>query len=142
MNKKYIKYIEYIVNDIEAPYYFNMKETYGLKQDEVDLVLSKLYNQPVTIKDRSVYDSNGNKIYYESSYESSYGSWVKYEYDDNDNLIYRENSDGSWIKQVYDDNGNRIYREDSDGFWIKNEYDSNDNIIYYEHNNGIIQDNR
>ena len=108
MNKKYIKYIEYIVNDIELPYleYLNM---YGLKQEEYGLVLSKVYNESVTIKGRSVYDSNGNNIYY----EDSDGSWYKKEYDDNGNNIYYEDSDGSWHKKEYDDNGNNIYYEDS-----------------------------
>ena len=118
MNKKYIKYIEYIVNDIEAPYFKYMGETYGLKQGEMDLVLSKVYNQPVTIKgNHSVYDTNGNTIYY-------------------------ENSDGNWIKYEYDPNGNTIYSENSNGFWVKKEYDDNGNIIYWESNYGVIEDNR
>jgi hypothetical protein len=90
MNKKYQRYIEYIVNDIEKPYFKYMRETYGLKQDEIELVLSKVYNQPVRIKDNSVYDSNGNIIYY----EYNNGSWVKRECDTNDNNIYWETSYG------------------------------------------------
>ena len=117
MNKKYIKYIEYIVNDIEDPYFKYMRETYGLKQGEMDLVLSKVFNQPVTTKGRSVYDTNGNTIYY-------------------------ENSDGNWIKYEYDPNGNTIYSENSNGFWVKKEYDDNGNIIYWESNYGVIEDNR
>ena len=114
MNKKYIKYIEYIVNDIELPYFINMKEMYGLKDNEYSLVLSKLYNQPVTIKSNRVYDTNGNKIYF----EDSSGDWYKYEYDTNGNEIYRENSSGYWYKYEYDTNGNVIYRENSDGVII------------------------
>ena len=115
MNKKYeryIKYINYIVNDIESPYFKNMEENYGLRPDEYPLVLSKLFNQPVTIKDNNiVYDTNGNVIYF----ENSSGDWAKKEYDTNDNLIYFETSDGFWIKYEYDTNGNEIYYEDSDG---------------------------
>ena len=116
MNKKYQKYIDYIVKDIELPYlkYLNM---YGLKQEEYKLILSKVYNQHVTIKGNSVYDINGNRIYY-------------------------ENSDGNWIKYEYDPNGNKIYFEDSDGYWIKSEYDANDKEIYYENSDCIIEDNR
>ncbi len=92
MNKKYIKYISYIVNDIELPYIKSI-EQYGLKQDECVLVLSKVFNQPVTIKVNSVnhvYDQNGNKIYY----ETSNGYWAKMEYDSNNNRIYCEDSNG------------------------------------------------
>jgi hypothetical protein len=117
MNKKYERYINYIVNDIEAPYLINMKDNYGLKDNEYSLVLSKVFNQPVTIRDNRVYDTNGNVIYY----ETSTGYWSKYEYDTNGNVIYTENSNGDWYK---------------------NEYDTNGNEIYYEDNNGYIEDNR
>jgi len=89
MNKKYIKYIEYIVNDIEIPYLKSI-EQYGLKQDEIELVLSKVFNQPVSIKGKIVYDTKGNKIYS----ENRYGDWYKYEYDSNGNIIYYEDSNG------------------------------------------------
>ena len=116
MNKKYIKYMEYIVKDIELPY-LKYLEQYGLKQDEMELVLSKVYNQPVSIKEsvtiegRSVYDTQGNKIYY----ENSYGFWEKYKYDTNGNIIYYENSYGYWRKWEYDEQGKIIYYENSDG---------------------------
>jgi hypothetical protein len=89
MNVKYIKYIDYIVNDIELPYLKSLDQ-YGLKQDEVVMVLSKLYDQQVTIKGNRVYNTNGNTIYV----ENSYGYWVKQEYDINNNLIYYETSYG------------------------------------------------
>lgn len=111
MNKKYERYIDYIVNDIELPYFINMKDNYGLKQDEMDLVLTKLYDQPVTINIRSIYDQYGNIIYI----ENSNGYWVKREYDSNSKLIYVEDSDGSWYKREYDSNGNEIYFENSEG---------------------------
>jgi len=90
MNVKYKKYIDYIVNDIELPY-IKYLDQYGLKQEECELVLSKLYDQQVTIK--------GNRVY-----------------DTNDNQIYSEYSDGYWVKREYDDNGNLIYYEDSNGY--------------------------
>jgi len=95
MNKKYERYIEYIVNDIEAPYFINMRDNYGLSPDEYEIVLSKVLNQPVTIKGRNVYDTNGNRI-------------------------YSEDSLGYWIKKEYDTNGNRIYYEDKFGVIIDN----------------------
>ena len=94
MNKKYQKYIEYIVKDIELPY-LKYLDQYGLKQEECELVLSKVYNESVTIKgnrvyDTRVYNTNGNLIYI----ENSNGYWIKKEYDINNNLIYYETSNG------------------------------------------------
>ena len=138
MNKKYIKYIEYIVSDIQKPYFHNMRDNYGLTPDEYELVLSKVFNQPVTIKRRYVYDINGNEIYF----EKSDGYWYKKEYGDNGNVFYYENSDGEWGKYEYDTNGNNIYYEDSDGYWVKQGYNQNNNRTYYENSDGIINDNR
>ena len=119
MNKKYEKYIEYIVNDIKPPYFINMKDNYGLKDNEFEFVLSKVFNEPVSIKGRYVYNTNGNEIYY----ENSNGVWSKYEYDTNGNEIYSETSDGHWYKSEYDTNGNQIYYEESDGTIIDNRYE-------------------
>ncbi len=138
MNKKYQRYINYIVKDIKPPYFISMRDHYGLKQDECVLVLSKVYNESVTIKSNRVYDSNGNRIYH----EDSNGFWVKREYDTNGNKIYYENNNGSWAKREYDTNGNLIYWETSNGYWAKYEYDTNDNVIYYENSDGVIEYNR
>jgi hypothetical protein len=137
MNKKYIKYINYIVNDIELPY-LKYLDQYGLKQEEYELVLSKVFNQPVTIKGNDVYGPNHNKIYG----EDSNGFWFKREYDQNNNKIYFEDSNGFWVNREYDINDNEIYYEDSDGDWYKQEFDSNGNKIYYEDSDGFIEDNR
>ena len=159
MNKKYEKYINYIVNDIEKPYFINMRDNYGLSEKEYELVLSKVYDQPVSIEGISVYDTNGNKIYYEKSdgywvkyeydeqgniiyFETSNGHWEKREYDTNGNQIYSETSTGYWEKNQYNTNGNKIYSEDSDGDWVKWEYDANGNRIYFEDSDGYIEDNR
>jgi YD repeat-containing protein len=158
MNVKYKKYIDYIVNDIELPYIKSL-EPYGLKQEGMNLVLSTIFNQSVTIKGRNVYNTNNNTIYSENSdgywykyeydtnnntiyYEDSTGNWYKYEYDTNGNIIYREDADGFWIKYEYDANGNTIYSENSNGDWYKYEYDTNGNKIYYEDSTGYIEDNR
>ena len=119
MNKKYERYIDYIVSDLQPPYFENMRDMYGLKDGEYSLVLSKVYNQPVSIKDRGhyVYDTDGNLIYY-------------------------ENSDGYWVKREYNAQGNQIYYENSNGYWSKSEYDANGNVIYYENSDGEIEDNR
>ncbi len=113
MNKKYIKYIDYIVNNIELPFLKSL-EQYGLSPNEYELILSKVYNESVTIKDRVIYNNNGNKIYYENSY-----GWFKTEYDNDGNKIYHENSYG-WFKTEYDNDGNKIYHENSNGVIIDN----------------------
>ena len=138
MDKKYEKYINYIVDEIEPPYFKNMVDMYGLSPDEYELILFKVYNQPVTIKNYRVYDSMGNQIYI----ENSYGNWTKREFDSMGNLIYYENSNGYWAKYEYNDQGDEIYYEDSNGYWVKREYDEQGNIIYYENSSGILNDNR
>jgi hypothetical protein len=117
MNKKYERYISYIVNDIQPPYFINMKDNYGLKPEEYKFILSKVFNQPVTIAGNGVYDTNGNIFYY-------------------------EDSDGYWEKKEYDSNGNVIYIENSDGYWVKKEYNTNGHVIYRENSYGVIIDNR
>jgi YD repeat-containing protein len=69
----------------------------------------KITEFPFIIKDKK-----GKEIYY----ESSTGSWYKYEYDQNGNPIYFENSTGGWYKYEYDQNGKAIYCEDSTGFIV------------------------
>jgi len=137
MNKKYIKYIDYIIKDIKPPYFKCMRDHYGLKQDECVLVLSKVYNESVTIKDKLVYDSNDNLIYWE---DTNY-NWSKYEYSTDGNYKiskYFETSDGSWVKQEYDTNGKLIYWENNNGYWAKMEYDQINNRTYYENSYGYI----
>jgi hypothetical protein len=90
MNNKYKKYIEYIANDIELPYIKSL-EPYGLSVKEYNLVLSKLYNQPVKFVVNRVYDKDNN-------------------------VIYAENRNGYWTKSEYDEEGNVIYYEDADGY--------------------------
>ena len=137
MNKKYIKYIDYIVSDIELPY-LKYLEQYGLKDDEYKLVLSKIFNQPVTIRDNLIYDDNDKIIYF----EKITGYWYKNEYDTNGKEIYYEDSDGYWVKREYDTNDKIIYSENSGGHWEKREYDKNGNQIYSETSVGVIIDNR
>ena len=118
MNKKYERYINYIVNDIEPPYFKNMWDQYGLSEKEYKLILSKIFNQPVIVKGNFLYNQNNDEIYYENS------------------------DNGYWYKQEYDSNGNRIYHKNSDGFWLKQEFDQNGDIIYFENSDGEIRDYR
>ena len=111
MNTKYQKYIDYIVDDLQPPYYENMRDAYGLSEKEYPLVLSKVFKGTVTIEGIITYNSNDERIYH----EDSSGYWYKYEYDTNGNLTYREDSSGFWEKYVWNDNGDRIYYENSYG---------------------------
>ena len=94
MNKKYERYIEYIADDLEIPYFKNMKDNYGLSENEYAMVLSKIFNQPVTITElrveKIVHNNRGNKLYY----ETSWGYWYKSEYDKQGNLMIYKDSDG------------------------------------------------
>ena len=90
MNNKYKKYIEYIVNDIELPYIKSL-EPYGLKDEEMDLVLSKVFNQTVIFIVNRVFDIDNNEI-------------------------YAENRSGYWVKKKYNEQGHQIYYEDADGY--------------------------
>jgi len=117
MNKKYERYINFIVSDIKPPYYENMRDIYGLSEKEYEMVLSKVFNQPVLVRNYKVYNTN-------------------------DNLIYYEDSNGFWYKREYDSNGNNTYYEDSNGFWVKREYDDYGYQNYYENEEGDIEDNR
>ena len=90
MNKKYQRYIDYIVSDIEAPYFINMRDDYGLSEKEYELVLSKVFNEPVEILGTGVYNANGNEIYW----EGSNSNWVKQEYNSNGDILYYEDGSG------------------------------------------------
>ena len=136
MNTKYQRYIDFIVNDIQAPYFENMKEMYGLKDDEYETVLSKVFNQPVSIVGRNVYDKKGRKIYF----ENIDGGWIKYEYDEQGREIYFEDNYGNWERREY--NGNEFYLENHRGYWQRSIYDHLGNEIYYEDSDGGFEDNR
>ena len=138
MNNKYKKYIEYIVNDIQVPYIKSL-EPYGLKQEEIDLVLSKVFNQPVLYIEPMSGVYNKDKVCIYS--ETSNGYWIKYEYDNDGNQVYREDADGCWVKREYAEGGIITYREDADG-WQKWSYNDQGKIIYYEDSYGVIEDYR
>ena len=137
MNTKYEKYINYIVNELEPPYFKNMRENYGLRNDEFNLVLSRLYNRPVDfVANKYVYDRQTNMLYYE---EHNDGDWIKREYDENDREIYWEDSNGDWHKKEYDKQGNEVYKESSTGYWIRRKYDEQGEQISVEDSFGNIR---
>ena len=133
MNKKYIKYINYIVNDIQLPY-FKSLDAYGLKQDEIELVLNKVFNQTLRFDNEGVL-----KIADDGSIITTRGNYV---YNEQGNKLYYENSDGNWYKGEYNEQGHQIYYEDSKGNWVKYEYDNQGDEIYIEDSDGRIIDKR
>jgi YD repeat-containing protein len=132
-----VDYYDKIVNILEKPYFRNL-ETMGISEDQWEKVLSKLYNQPVSLYTEEVYDSNGKPLYY----EDSDGEWEEWKYDDNGREIYNEDSNGFWTKRGYNENGNENYYETSDGYWDKREFDENGYIVYFESSDGTIIDKR
>jgi hypothetical protein len=70
------------------------------------------------------YNSEGDLLFY----LTSEGFWNKTTYVDN--IVYFEDSDGEKIKSILDERGNTLYYEDNEGFWERCEYDQNNNITY------------
>ena len=112
MNRKYEKYIDYIVSDLEIPYFINMRDSYGLRPEEYKLVLSKVFNEPIKIIHDDTVVKQGGKTLYR---EKDNGFWVKKEYNADNQMTYREYNDGYWERWEYDDYGYENYYEDSDG---------------------------
>ena len=83
-------------------------------------------------------DEKGNRVYY----ETSYGCWVKNQFDEKDNQVYYETSNGYWVKSQFDEKGNEIYFEYSHGYWTKKQFNEKGNEIYFEDSNGNIIDKR
>ena len=137
------KIIDFMKNDY--PLFHNLK-LYGfydqLSNEEMDYIFSNIFEQLVNVEvyryESIGYNQNDDIIYF----ENSDGDWGKYEYDNNHNKIYYENSNGGWEKYEYDENNNIIYSEHSNGYWEKFEYNDNGNIIYYEDSHGEIVDNK
>ena len=110
------KYINKLSGILKPPYFYNLIVT-ETPENLWSRILSKIFNQEVTLINNKIYDSN-------------------------DNLIYYEDSNGYWYKQEYDSNNNLIYYEDSNGDWDETEYDFIGNLIYYENSDGVIIDRR
>ena len=110
MNIKHQKYIDYIASNIELPYLKSLKP-YGLKQDEMNMVLSKLFNESV------IYIKQTGGVYNKNRCN-----------------IYREMSDGSWERRIYNKNNKQTYYEDSYGNCCRREYDGEGCLTIWEDN--------
>ena len=129
----------------DFPLFKNLK-LYGfydqLSEDELNYVLSGVFVEPVSIHGNRIYnDKNGNILYS----ESPNGNWSKWEYDENDRVIYFVYEDSKskyWEKWEYNEDGRILYREYDTGKWKKWGYDENGKQIYYEDSDGLIRDFR
>ena len=123
---------------IKPPYFKNL-DLIGLTDDEIQTTLEQFTNGKVNKNLDTIQDLWDNEIYFESS---DGGYWWKKEYDEKDNLIYKEDSNDFWYKSEYDKDGNEIYIENSDGYWVKKEFDERGKLIYRENSDGDIIDKR
>ena len=143
MNEKYNRYIDFIVNDLEIPYFKNMRDNYGLSPDEYELVLSKVYNQPVKVDiigaSMYVYDRQRKTLYYEND---SNGYWIEKIFNEQGKLTYKKNRSGFWQKYEYNEQGNNTYYEDSEGNWYRKEYNEQGREVYYVDSYGDTSDRR
>jgi hypothetical protein len=119
MNEKYRRYIDFIADNIDKPYSRSM-DAYGLTDAEKKLVLSKIYDDVISIR-----ITNGNNLSLEIL--DSFGS--------------QENHTGWWCKNEFNEDGKAIYSENSDGFWVKREFDGS-RMVYCEYSTGDIVDRR
>jgi hypothetical protein len=105
---------------IEPPYFKNM-ELLGVTDPKNRYeVLRYIFGNDIRIIDNmngtNIHNLNGDRLYL----ETPYNSWIKSEYDSNNNLIYWVNNSGTWVKVGYDDNGKQNYYEDSTGEIVDN----------------------
>jgi len=144
MNKKYERYIEYIINDIKPPYIYNMREIYGLSEDEYKTILSKIFNHKVMIHygyngtEISVYNTSADLVYYEGprfweefNRQKIGGKYV---------VLFYHNSIGKTERFEYDSDGNDIYFEDNNGYWERREFDTNGKVISYSDSDGNYEE--
>ena len=142
MNEKYKRYIQFIADNIDKPYSRNM-DAYGLTDDEKKLVLSKIYDDVISIRitngnnlSLEVLDDYGSRLYYETP-----NVWYNNTFDDQGNTIFQENHTGWWCKNEFNEDGRAIYSENSDGFWVKREFNGS-RMVYCEYSTGDIVDRR
>ena len=146
VNQKVISKVLSQINQgkIKPPYIKNL-DMIGLYGDEIKMVMethfggefksNKVKGPKVEYRESSDgdfwelrrYDDNNNLIYTEDT-----GHWEKYEYDENNNEIFYITNTGTWEEREYDENGNQIYFGNSKGRKVRYYYDENGNQINWE----------
>ena len=75
--------------------------------------LSKVFNHDFSESSEfNLFDKNGNCLYWE--YDDEVYFWSRIEYNENNQMIYKECSDGFWSKTEYDSDGKEIGYTNSD----------------------------
>lgn len=143
MNKKYERYIDYIINDIKPPYIYNMREIYGLSEDEYKTVLSKVFNHKVLIhttidREVSVYNTSADLLYYESP--RFWEEFNRQKIGGKNRVLFYHNSIGKTERFEYDSDGNDIYFEDNTGYWERREFGTNGKVISYSDSAGNYEE--
>jgi hypothetical protein len=105
------EYLNKIVNIIEKPYFYEMRN-YGVTDlKEQEYICKKIYGFEVTIFDYLISKNN-----YELYDEDRLGRWIVSERNTNNKITYYCDFSGYWYKKEYDSNGNQIYYENSYGY--------------------------
>jgi len=113
---RHYKILDKISDHVEIPYFKSMEGLTIYDKDDQEYIMKKILGNDIFFRDNHIRDNNLNLIYIEG------------------NL--------GWKKWVYDDNDNMLYHENSKGYWNKFEWDDNDNMLYHENSNGLIRDYR
>ena len=79
-----------IVNILDRPYFKNL-ETMGISDIHYEEIFKRLYNETISIYDKCTIVNKNRKTLY---YESNIGDWYRYEYDENGERLYYEDSNG------------------------------------------------
>lgn len=100
MNKKTKNYLDKVIKILEVPYFYNMKEQFGvITPNQQKYVICNIFNLDVKTtkvnKIGHICNNKGELLYHE--YKGT-GGWYKQEYDENGNIIFDINCHGYWKK--------------------------------------------
>jgi hypothetical protein len=107
--------LKYAIKNVEKPYYYNLKNAFGLKENEIYRVLTMISGGIPPEIDRGVVillDEYGQDWYNEIT---ETGEWEVNEYGGNAEITYYEDSSGKWYRVEYDYMDNPVYKENQDG---------------------------
>ena len=147
---------------IQKPYFKDLVDMGFDDKKSKETILSIFFGEPIYISslgDEVLTMKDDLPIYY----EDEDGYWEFWEFDKNDNVVYKEYPNGDYLKKVYDDdsnllehvtlengklfkyrydqNGNQIYYE-NDGYWVVSEFGIDNKLVYREKSNGELYDIR
>jgi|688.fasta_scaffold31705_2 hypothetical protein len=142
-DSNYLEKVSNILIQSGPPYFKMMEDNFNVTDENDQLeVMKYIYGNDISIKYERrtyIYNKGENPIYSERKnavFSLTSPEWEITEYDLNDKIIKRYDSEGSWEITDYDLNGNEIYTETSEGNWWKWEFDSKNNLLYHEDSSG------